>query len=157
MTPVTVSTYYEEDHRRLDGLFKKFQSLKHLNFDEAKPYFKEFKLGLQRHILWEEEILFPVFEDKTGIRNSGPTAVMRMEHVEIGKALEAVHDKVRNRRTDSDRDEVRLVEILSAHNRKEETVLYPFMDTVATDKEKEEIFKKMETYQIDLTKCCGVR
>ena len=36
-----------------------------------KEAFKEFKLGLQRHIVWEEELLFPIWEEKTGMVEDG--------------------------------------------------------------------------------------
>ena len=80
MNEQSVSIYYGQDHDRLDDLFTKHQQLKRTDFAKAKEYFKEFKFGLQRHIVWEEDILFPLFEEKTGMRGGGPTAVMRMEH-----------------------------------------------------------------------------
>jgi regulator of cell morphogenesis and NO signaling len=51
----TIRTYYERDHDRLDELFTTFQRLKRSDFAKAKEAFKEFKVGLQRHIVWEEE------------------------------------------------------------------------------------------------------
>jgi iron-sulfur cluster repair protein YtfE (RIC family) len=86
-----ISIYYETDHDRLDDLFKNFQQLKRSDFSKAKQFFKEFKIGLQRHIIWEEEILFPLFEEKTGLKNGGPTEVMRLEHRQIKTHLETIH------------------------------------------------------------------
>src|SRR3989338_3068433 len=155
MTTTTIASYYEKDHDRLDSLFKQFQTLKNSNFDEAKANFREFNRGLRRHIVWEEEIILPLFEAKTGMKDSGPTAVMRMEHREIHKALEAIHDKVRNRSTDSDEDEARLLAVLSAHNQKEESILYPTIDRLAMEQERTEVFKKMEEMPVDTGTCCG--
>ena len=64
---------YEQDHDRLDELFKTFQQLKRSDFPKAKEAFKEFKFGLQRHIVWEEDLLFPLWEKKTGMSEGGPT------------------------------------------------------------------------------------
>ena len=73
----TIREFYEQDHDRLDELFKTFQQLKRSDFAKAKEAFKEFKFGLQRHIVWEEDLLFPLWEEKTGMSEGGPTFVMR--------------------------------------------------------------------------------
>ncbi|MBI2340814.1 MAG: hemerythrin domain-containing protein [Deltaproteobacteria bacterium] len=152
----SVTGYYEADHERLDRLFKMFQTLKRSDFAKAKGAFVDFKTGLQRHIVWEEEILFPVFEEKTGIKDAGPTAVMRLEHREIGAALEAVHQKVKERDPESDREEEKLISLLSEHNRKEEVILYPAIDRFLSPAELEEIFKKMEALPPErYATCCG--
>jgi iron-sulfur cluster repair protein YtfE (RIC family) len=95
MNDQTVQASFAEDHDRLDQLFETYRRLKRIDFAQAKQAFKEFKFGLQRHIIWEESVLFPLFEKKTGMRDVGPTAVMRAEHREIGRRLEALHDKDR--------------------------------------------------------------
>ena len=141
----TISTYYEADHDRLDELFKSFQRLKRVDYAQAKPYFREFKFGLQRHIIWEEEILFPLFEQKTGITNGGPTFVMRQEHQLIGKHLEAIHDKVRVMDPDSDEDEQALLNVLFAHNQKEEQILYPMIDQAVRGDERVKVFETMHS------------
>ena len=150
----SVTGYYEADHERLDGLFKTFQTLKQKDFVQAKQAFVDFKFGLQRHIVWEEEILFPVFEKKTGMRDSGPTAVMRLEHREIGAELEAVHQKVKERDAESDAKEEKLISLLSEHNRKEEVILYPAIDRFLNPAELEEIFKKMEALPLERYNTC---
>jgi len=65
------------DHDRLDEIFEGFKKLKDDDIDAAGKLFLEFKTGLLQHINWEEDILFPVFEQKTGIHDTGPTAIMR--------------------------------------------------------------------------------
>jgi predicted XRE-type DNA-binding protein len=54
----TITAFFEHDHDRLDELFETFQQLKRSDFPKAKDAFKEFKFGLQRHIVWEEDLLF---------------------------------------------------------------------------------------------------
>jgi iron-sulfur cluster repair protein YtfE (RIC family) len=152
----TVSAFFEQDHDRLDELFKTFQQLKRFDFPRAKEAFKEFKFGLQRHIVWEEEVLFPLWEKKTGMSESGPTPVMRNEHRQIGQQLEAIHDKVSEQNPDSDKEEQTLLDLLGSHNRKEELRLYPAIDQVAGTEGQEAIFQSMknipeERYNL----CCG--
>jgi regulator of cell morphogenesis and NO signaling len=139
----TITAFYEQDHDRLDDLFKTFQALKRSDFATAKEAFKEFKLGLQRHIVWEEELLFPLWEKKTGRSEEGPTVVMRAEHRQIRQQLDTIHNKVAELNPDSDQEEQALLDVLGSHNRKEERALYPAIDQVASAEEREAVFHKM--------------
>ncbi|HUL45191.1 MAG TPA: hemerythrin domain-containing protein [Bacteroidota bacterium] len=154
MNHETITQYYETDHDRLDELFNKFQELKYTDYAKAKEYFKEFKSGLQRHIIWEEEILFPLFERKTGLIDQGSTHVMRAEHRMIGKYLEAVHEKVKVRNPESDEEEQLLLNALSLHNHKEESVLYPAIDHAVSDAERGSVFSTMKQLPDERFSCC---
>ncbi len=160
MSEKSIKVYFEADHDRLDNLFKKFQEFKRVDFPKARECFKEFKIGLQRHIVWEEEILFPLFEKKTGM-TSGPTQVMRIEHRQIRDFLEAIHKKVQEPSAlggpGSDPEESGLLSVLSAHNQKEEAILYPAIDRLLSDEDRAYVFGAMkkipeERYQ----KCCEI-
>ncbi len=156
MSEAAVQTSFAHDHDRLDELLETYRRLKRVDFDQAKQAFREFKFGLQRHIIWEETILFPLFEEKTGMADRGPTVVMRVEHREIGRRLEALHDKVRRRDPDSDREVELLVEALHAHNQKEETVLYPTLDGLLAPEESAAAFRKMDELPPEAYRtCCG--
>ena len=151
-----ITQYFEADHTRLDSLFKQFQNKKKESMVEAKGYFKSFNNGLKRHIIWEEDVLFPAFEQKAGMKGGGPTFVMREEHRRIGAILERIHDKVRKTDPSSEEDEQTLLGILGDHNQKEEQILYPAMDKLLSEEEIAEAFVSMENipaerYQI----CCG--
>ena len=152
----TITAFYEEDHDRLDELFKTFQTTKRSDFAKAKAAFKEFKVGLQRHIVWEEDLLFPLWEEKTGMSEGGPTFVMRHEHRQIGQLLESIHDKVAAQNPDSDQEEQLLMSMLGSHNMKEERVLYPSIDNVTSVAEREQVFRAMEAIPEDrYNACCG--
>ena len=152
----TITEFFEQDHDRLDELFKTFQQLKRSDFVKAKDAFKGFKVGLQRHIVWEEDLLFPIWEGKTGMSESGPTPVMRNEHRQIGQQLEAIHQKVADQNPDSDQEELALLDLLGSHNRKEERALYPAIDKVTSPEERETIFRSMKNIPEERYKlCCG--
>jgi iron-sulfur cluster repair protein YtfE (RIC family) len=155
MPPQGVLTFYSHDHDELDGFLKVFQSLKRSDFARAKLFFRQFKFGLQRHILWEEEIIFPVFESKIGMKDNGPTTVMRQEHVLIKEALEALHLKVRASDPDSDAEEKILIDILTSHDDKEEKVLYPAIDKLTTAEEKQKLFQQMKEVPEERYASCG--
>ena len=153
----TISAFYEQDHDRLEELFKTFQKLKRSDFAKAKEAFKAFKFGLQRHIVWEEDLLFPLWEEKTGMSEGGPTFVMRAEHRWIGEQLEAIHEKVAEQNPDSEQEEQALLDILGSHNMKEERVLYPSIDQVTTQEERDAVYRNMEQIPEDRYRvCCGV-
>ena len=140
----TIAAFFEQDHDRLDELFKTFQQLKRSDAGKAKDAFKEFKFGLQRHIVWEEDLLFSLWEKKTGMTDSGPTPAMRNEHRQIEQQLEAIHQKVTDQNPDNDREEQSLLDLLRAHNRKEERALYPAIDQVTNAEERETVFQGMK-------------
>lgn len=152
----TITTFYEEDHDRLDELFKVFQTSKRSDFAKAKEAFKEFKVGLQRHIVWEEELLFPMWEEKTGMIEDGPTPVMRFEHSQIKQLLDAIHQKVEGQNLNTDQEEQALFNLLSSHNRKEERALYPAIDNVINTDEREKVFSDMKSIPEDqYNSCCS--
>jgi regulator of cell morphogenesis and NO signaling len=143
MSERTITTTFDEDHDRLESLFKLFQTQKRQDFSKAKSAWADFKVGLQRHMVWEEDVLFPLWEKKTGMTEGGPTFVMRREHREIGDTLEAIHRKVQAKDPESDREEQTLLELLERHNSTEEQVLYPAIDRVTSEEERETVFQNM--------------
>ncbi len=129
--------------------------LKTKEYAQARAFFRKFKFGLQRHILWEEEILFPIFESKTGMKDTGPTAVMRQEHVLIKEALEMLHLKVQKNNPDSDAEEKVLTDLLTSHNYKEESILYPAIDKLTSIEERAVLFQQMKGVPQERYAACG--
>jgi len=151
-----ITNFMGQDHDRLERLFGEFHAMKGSDLGKAKHFFSEFKRGLQRHIVWEEEILFPLFEHRTGMEDRGPTAVMRTEHRQIKDFLEQIHDRIAKGETNTDEFERGLLTVLSAHNKKEETILYPWIDQSMSEQEAEETLARMrEVPEEQYHHCCG--
>jgi uncharacterized protein (DUF2249 family) len=142
----TITEYLQTDHRRLDSIMEGFQSaLKQAKWEEASRDFREFVLGLRRHIKIEEEILFPVFEEKTGMIDAGPTFVMKMEHKEIHDLLDKTLAATDNHDAGMATEAAgALINILMDHNMKEEHILYPESDAFISDAERAQIIKKAQ-------------
>lgn len=156
MSEQKITSFYAHDHDQLDKYFQNFQGLKKKDYAQAKENFKKFKFGLQRHIAWEEEILFPLFEEKTGMKDGGPTEVMRQEHRQIEQALEVLHKKVQRQDPKSDLEEDLVWDLLKQHNMKEESILYPAIDQSISEKERQNVFGKMNALPEHRYKtCCG--
>jgi regulator of cell morphogenesis and NO signaling len=144
----TILEFMSVDHDRLDEIFEGFKKLKQDDIDGAKTLFLDFKAGLEQHIVWEEDILFPIFEEGTGMRDTGPTAVMRMEHRQIRSFLEEIGEKVlMGELQEIDEAKTGLLEVLGSHNQKEENILYPAIDSLTSEQEKEQAITRMTDLQ----------
>ncbi len=152
----TILGFMSADHAELDSIFDEFKKQQSNDIAKAKPLFHNFKVGLQKHMVWEVELLFPIFEEKTGMQGSGPTAVMRMEHRQIKEFLEEIHTKLLERALEGiDKLEYGLLEILHLHNQKEENILYPSIDNLLTNEEREKAFTEMTNIHPEqYEKCC---
>ena len=142
-----LTDFFQTDHRRLDAIFDRFKdAIRAKKFEEAASAFREFRLGLTRHIRAEEEILFPVFEDKTGMHDAGPTAVMRMDHKDIKELMDKIVNAAdaKDEKTAVDSAQV-IFNILADHNMKEEHILYPETDSFLSDAERSQVIKKAQT------------
>lgn len=125
--PTTVSELLGEHHRMLDEILDQvIQRAGAGQPGEAADLFAGFDRGLRRHIHAEEEILFPAFEDATGMAG-GPTAVMRAEHEEIKDLLEEIGQLLAQSEGIAE-SVLRLRQVLGPHNGKEEEILYPMSD-----------------------------
>lgn len=140
----SISEFMGKDHDRLDDLFNQYKGFKNTDQNKANENFSEFKLGLEKHIVWEEDILFPLFELKTGMFNMGPTVVMRMEHESIKHILTNISTKLIQSRIQTDELDGDLIRILSEHNNKEENILYPTIDSLLNDEEINDVFVKIK-------------
>lgn len=87
-----------------------------------------FAKALAQHFAAEEELLFPAFEQATGM-SAGPTMIMRSEHVQMRALLDSLLAAADGRSADDffGASETLLV-FMEQHNRKEEGILYPMCD-----------------------------
>jgi regulator of cell morphogenesis and NO signaling len=146
----SLAEFMKKDHDRLDDLFKRFQAMKRQNAQRARSLFHEFMTGLLRHIVWEEDILFPLFSAKADIDDDqGPTAVMREEHRQIKTFLDRIQTKIASGDPATEEAEHSLLKVLTAHNVKEEQILYPWMDKCVSQEERPALFAQMENLPTD--------
>jgi regulator of cell morphogenesis and NO signaling len=140
----SITRYLSWDHDRLDGLLDQTtRRVETGDFGEARSIFSAFDEGLRRHIRLEEELLFPLFEARTGMRR-GPTAVMRTEH----RAIEAELSRMARGLEAGDSSDyatglANLYCVLGPHNVKEEQVLYPTTDDMLDALERREFITRL--------------
>lgn len=151
----SIADSFEKDHDRLDQLFRDYLQSKNSHYANARENFISFKHGLERHIAWEEEILFPIFRRKTGIIE-GPVAVMEEEHRQILDIIRQINLNVENNDASSNRLEHDLIMIIGRHNIKEENVLYPVLDQLLTEIEKTDVLQQIKNFAVDgCAICCS--
>jgi hemerythrin-like domain-containing protein len=141
--PVTISSRYAVDHDDIDRLLEEFRASKTGDRPAAHVMYREFKTRLERHIGWEDDILFPLFERLTGLTDNGPTVVMRAEHRQIRALLDSIDATLQKSETSIDADESTLLQVLAAHNFKEEHILYPMIDKQISVVDREAVFAQM--------------
>jgi hemerythrin-like domain-containing protein len=137
----SINDFLTEDHQRLDELLEGFQDARAKDVAKAKELLARFVPALLRHLRWEETILFPLFEQKTG--RTGLTHTLRGEHQEIREWLEALGEKVGRNDADSGYEAKMLVEELGGHNAREEYALYPVLDQFLNDEEKAQVIEAL--------------
>jgi DUF438 domain-containing protein len=118
-----------DDHRRCDDIFVEVEALVTAqDWDRAGARFADFRQSVLQHFAAEESLLFPAFEEKTGM-HMGPTQVMRGEHIQMRELLDAALAALTAKDADdySGNAETLLI-MMQQHNMKEENVLYPMCD-----------------------------
>ena len=118
------------DHDRLDALeAEAFRKRAEGDLQSAREIYAAFAAGLRRHIGFEEEILFPAFEESSGMPpTAGPTAVMRAEHREIEDLIARIEAGIADSGAPVEDLRRSLHHVLEEHNIKEEGILYPATD-----------------------------
>ncbi len=91
--------------------------------------------AVQTHAQIEEDILFPALE-RAGL-TCGPLTIMRAEHQEIDELLSAI--AVANDLAGAQDGAARLLDLLRAHFRKEELLLFPLIAHALPDGELSEL------------------
>lgn len=76
------------------------------------------------------------------MRNSGPTAVMRMEHQQIKQLLKTIGERIGS--PDTGESAKNLVEVLMVHNQKEENILNPWLDQSLAEGERSALLDRIK-------------
>lgn len=123
---------FTDDHRRCDAGWADVEVAAESSEEQAlSECWQRFDRNLRRHLAMEEELLFPAFEAATGMRDAGPTHVMRMEHEQMRGVLTQMAAAVARGDRDELLDQGETLHILiQQHNMKEEGMLYPMAEQV---------------------------
>jgi hemerythrin-like domain-containing protein len=121
----TIKEYLTDDHRKCDEAFAQMeQAASSGSLADAKEAYNAFAADTERHFQMEERVMFPQFEEKTGM-TMGPTQVMRHEHQQMRSILAQLETAI----ADENRDKFfglteTMMIMMQQHNMKEEQMLY---------------------------------
>ena len=117
------------NHRHCDDCFAAVeQAVAKNDWKGASAAFSRFQEAMCKHLDAEEAILFPAFENQTGMR-MGPTQVMRSEHAQMRELLVACETALGQQDAEEYSGCAETLLILAQqHNMKEENILYPMCD-----------------------------
>ena len=123
-----------DDHRRCDLMFVDVErAVQSQAWEQASTIFARFQHAVLQHFETEESLLFPAFEKKTGM-TSGPTQVMRGEHVQMRELMADAQAALAEKDADDYLGNAEtLLIMMQQHNTKEENVLYPMCDQVLVE------------------------
>lgn len=139
----SILNYLSTDHKRCDEIFARAESLiLDEKWEEGRAAFQEFRDSLLHHFQMEEMVLFPTFEERTGMQG-GPTMIMRAEHQQMRGLLDRMQVAAR----DGDSEEYlghgeTLLVLMQQHNVKEEQILYPMTDQALSGAQ-EDVIQRM--------------
>ena len=125
----TISSFLTRDHRACDNEFANLENaIASQDWEEAKTQLEKFSADLLHHFDMEEKVMFPVFEEVTGM-SQGPTMVMRMEHSQMRNILDDLKTDIEKK----DKNHFfgvseSLMMLMQQHNMKEEQMLHAMAD-----------------------------
>ena len=127
---MTIKDFMTHHHRGCDQLLALAEdALDKNDFEDAQKKYDDFKEETLKHFEMEENYLFLLFEEKSGM-TQGPTQMMRMEHTQakmlFSKLDEAMSQKERDRFFSLSES---LMILLQQHNAKEEQMLYTMIQS----------------------------
>ena len=133
----SITGFMSADHSRLDYIFQEFRKSKKAG--ETKQFFLEFKDGLERHMKWEEDILFPIVKQRLG-EDSAMIDELVLQHNRMKDDLKGISAGLGARDTNLESD---LDQLMASHDKMEEEGIYPWIDDYIDDKAKKEALSRM--------------
>ena len=124
-----ISQILPNHHKHCDQLFVAAEdAVQRGDWSAADSAVAHFEAQMAAHFAAEEEVLFPAFEEATGM-TGGPTEMMRYEHEQMRGLLTQLAASCAARDADSYGGVAEtLLTLLQQHNMKEENILYPMCD-----------------------------
>lgn len=100
------------------------------NWPACAAAFEGFRRSLEGHFDTEEQLIFPAFEQRSGMFG-GPTQVMRSEHIQMRGLVAQMQQALTAQDGDAFGGAAEtLLVMMQQHNMKEENILYPMCDQV---------------------------
>ncbi|MBA5760883.1 hemerythrin domain-containing protein [Vibrio sp. 404] len=140
----SIQEFMTQHHKTCDDLLVEAEAvLANKDWGTFAERWAQFEKETLHHFDLEEQILFPAFEQQTGM-TAGPTMVMRQEHAQIKSMFEQMASAIEQQDIERAMGNSESIMIfIQQHNMKEEQILYPMTDNHLSNSA--EIVKQMSS------------
>ena len=149
-------------HRELDDLFFEHQrALLRLDLERASHLLNQYEVDLLAHIRDEEELMLPLYRERVNAPVGGTPEIFQGEHEKLRQFLTLFKEEVRKIRAleDIERGVLFLIDsqhlfkrLLVHHDTREKKMLYPLLDEVTTEAERQELFARLDLQVLSNTR-----
>jgi len=153
-----------ELHRQLDQLFVEHQrALMRLDLDRAERLLNEYETELLAHIRDEEEWMLPLYRERVEPPVGGAAEIFVGEHEKLRQFVALFRQEIEKIRTmdDTELGVLFLIDsqhlfkrLLVHHDTREKKMLYPLLDEVTTEAERQVLFARLECAQLTAPTGC---
>ena len=143
-----------ELHRRLDDLFLKHQrALLRLNLEQASELLDQYQGDLLAHIRDEENLMMPLYRQRATAPIGGAAEIFLGEHEKLRQFLVLFQEQLDSLKfvDDLERGILFLIDsqhlfkrLLVHHDTREKKMLYPLLDEVTTEAERQSLSEQLE-------------
>jgi hemerythrin-like domain-containing protein len=143
-----------ELHRRLDDRFLEHQrALLRLNLEHAADLLDQYERDLLAHIRDEEILMMPLYEERAIAPTGGAAEIFFGEHEKLRQFLVLFREQLEKLKFEDDleRGVLFLIDsqhlfkrLLVHHDTREKKMLYPLLDQVTTEAERQTLFAGLE-------------
>ncbi len=130
-----ITEFMDKDHIEIGKLFDVYLE-RYANGSAAYEIFAQFRHRLERHMAWEEEVLFKISDDVAG-KDNMLTGELRLQHDRIKELLSKIQQALKdgsNAKIFNDD----LFAVMSAHEKMEDDSFYSWLDDTLDEKVKNE-------------------
>ena len=143
-----VSKYMIEHHKLLGKLFDNYKTMRRVGHNKTLQSFNDISTQLLRHIDWEEEFFFPLFETRFKYAAS-PTYMLKRQHSQIKEYLYKIKHELTEYPYNTEDLEQNLKNLLGVHNATEEYAVYSWIDDLMDNEEKQRLLLEIQCYAND--------
>jgi len=143
-----------ELHQQLDELFLEHQrALMRLDLNRAASLLEEYEAQLLAHIRDEEDLMIPLYQQRAAAPIGAAAEIFLGEHEKLRQFLVLFKQEVAKikKSDDVERGALFLIDsqhifkrLLSHHDTRERKMLYPLLDEVTTESERQQLFQRFE-------------
>lgn len=146
----SIRNYLSHGHHHCDDLFVVAENaISDGDMAAGEKCFEAFRRGMAEHFSMEETVMFPAFEDITGMTD-GPTGLMRAEHAQMREVFDLMQSAIdMNNAEEYMGLSETLLMIMQQHNFKEEQILYRMADNIL-GAEAESIIERMKALDVSI-------